>query len=248
MMKSCHQPEIFAAFPNIIAAQSTRHGGVSPKPLSSLNLSFSVGDTEANVQENRKRFFGTFQINPAEVATSKQIHQDKVLYAPEPGAHEGFDALVTDQRRVFVAVSIADCTPILLFDAAHRVVAAVHAGWRGTAEGIVYKTLQAMQGHFGTNAADCFAYVGTCIDECSYEVNADVADHFPDDFKRFDAAKQKFFVDLKASNRYQMEAFGVPTEQIEISSFSTVLHNEDFFSHRKEKGKTGRMMAFIGIK
>jgi len=248
MMQSYHQPEIFDDFPNLIAAQSTRHGGVSPEPVASLNLSFSVGDVEANVQENRKRFFGAFQVDPKEVVTSRQVHQDKVLYAPEPGAYEGFDALVTDQRRVFVAVSVADCTPILLFDAAHRVVAAVHAGWRGTVEGIVYKTLQAMQAHFDTNAADCFAYVGTCIDECSYEVDADVADHFPDDFKRFDAEKNKFFVDLKQSNQYQLEAFGVPTKQIEISPFSTVLHNENFFSHRKEKGKTGRMMAFIGMR
>ncbi len=241
------KPTIFEPFSNIIAAQSTRHGGVSSEPLDSLNLSFSVGDDEANVIENRQRFFGAFKINPAEIATSKQVHKDKILYAMEAGTYDGFDALVTDKRRVFVAVSVADCTPILLFDARHQVVAAVHAGWRGTAEGIVYKTLQAMQVQFGSQAEDCFAYIGTCIDECSYEVDAYVADYFPDDFKRFDVDKSKFFVDLKKSNQYQIEAFGVPTDQLEVSDFSTVLHNKNFFSHRAEAGKTGRMMAFIGM-
>lgn len=242
-----YEPKIFTAFDNIIAAQSTRNGGVSKEPVDSLNLSFSVGDDEANVIENRQRFFGEFGINLSEIATSKQIHQDKVLYAMEPGAYDGFDALVTDRRRVFLSVSVADCTPILLFDATNQVVGAVHAGWRGTAEGIVYKTLAAMHEQFGTAAENCYAFIGTCIDRQSYEVDADVADHFPDDFKQFDAEKNKFFVDLKASNQYQMEAFGVPMDQIEVSPFSTVLHNQHFFSHRAERGKTGRMLAFIGM-
>lgn len=106
------------------------------------------------------------------------MHGDKVLYAIEPGDFTGFDALVTDRKGIFVAVSVADCTPILIYDSENEVVAAVHAGWRGTVDGIVFKTLETMQDHFGTQAANCFAYIGTCIDECSFEVNADVADFF----------------------------------------------------------------------
>lgn len=243
-----HKPQIFNQFPDIIAAESTRNGGVSDEPLSSLNLSFRVEDQEANVMENRRRFFGGQGIDLENLATSRQVHGDKILYAIEPGDYDGFDALVTDRSNVFLAVSVADCTPILIYDAANDVVAAVHAGWRGTVEGIVFKTLEVMQNNFDTQPDSCFAYIGTCIDECSLEVDADVADYFPDDFKRFDVKKNKFFVDLKNANRDQLLEFGLPDAQIEVSPFSTILHNDRYFSHRKEQGKTGRMMAVIGMR
>ncbi len=242
------KPQIFEPFTTVIAAQSTRLGGVSEAPFESLNLSFRVGDAEANVLENRKRFFGSLGVTISEVAASKQIHEDKVLYALEPGEYEGFDAMVTDQKNIFLSVSIADCTPILIYDAANEVVAAIHAGWRGTVEGIVYKTLETIQDYFGTSPESCYAFIGACIDACSYEVDADVADNFPDFLKQFDAGKNKYLVDLKNANRDQLLEFGIPESQIEISAFSTYLHNERFFSHRKEQGNTGRMMAFIGIR
>ncbi|MDX1941415.1 MAG: peptidoglycan editing factor PgeF [Saprospiraceae bacterium] len=242
-----HKPTIFDSFSNIIATQSTRNGGVSEAPFSSLNLSFRVGDAIENVIENRKRFFHGQGIDLAQLATSHQVHGDKILYAIEPGDYKGFDALVTDQKNVFLAVSVADCTPILIYDAAREVVAAVHAGWRGTVDGILFKTLQVMQQQFGTEPTDCFAFIGACIDECSYEVDADVADYFPNEFKHFDNMKNKFFVDLKSGNKDQLLEFGIPESQVEVSTFSTVLHNEQFFSHRAEYGKTGRMMAVIGM-
>ncbi|MFN7115808.1 MAG: peptidoglycan editing factor PgeF [Saprospiraceae bacterium] len=229
MNTTYHKPEIFSPFSNIIAAESTRNGGVSEAPLSSLNLSFRVGDQEANVIENRKRFFGGQGIDLQQLATSHQVHGDKILYALEPGDYAGFDALVTDRKGIFVAVSVADCTPILIYDTENEVVAAIHAGWRGTVDGIVFKTLETMQDHFGTQPEHCFAYIGTCIDECSYEVDADVADHFPDDFKRYDAQLNKFLVDLKNGNKDQLVAFGIPENQIEISPFSKVLNKYQYF-------------------
>ncbi len=243
-----YKPSLFSLFPNIIAAESTRNGGVSAAPLSSLNLSYRVGDEAANVTENRRRFFHGQGIHLEQLATSHQVHGDKILYAIEPGDYTGFDALVSDQKEVFVAVSIADCTPILIYDAENEVVAAVHAGWRGTVEGIVFKTLETMQEHFGTQPEHCFAYIGTCIDECSYEVDADVADNFPNEFKKYDAQLNKFFVDLKNGNKDQLITFGIPAAQIEVSPYSTVLNNDQYFSHRKEKGQTGRMMAVIGMR
>ncbi len=243
-----HKPEIFTSFPNIIAAQSTRNGGVSDEPLNSLNLGYRVGDFEEKVLENRKRFYGSLGVDLGEVAATRQVHGDKILYVIEPGEYEGFDAMVTDKRDVFLSVSVADCTPVLIFDAVNQIVAAVHAGWRGTVEGIAFKTLEVMEMHFGTEAENCYAFIGTCIDQLSYEVDADVADYFPDEFKSFDKAKNKYFVDLKGGNKDQLLEFGIPESQIEVSPFSTVLHNENFFSHRAEQGKTGRMMAVIGMR
>jgi copper oxidase (laccase) domain-containing protein len=105
-----------------------------------------------------------------------------------------------------------------------------------------------MQAEFGVQPQDCLAYIGTCIDECSFEVNADVADHFASDYKRWDESLQKYFVDLKAANRAQLIGAGILPEKIEVSPYSTVVNNADFYSYRKEKGVTGRMLNLIGFK
>ena len=241
------RPAVFASFEKIVAAESTRHGGVSPAPFASLNLGKSTNDAHSNVAENRRRFCTALGFRPEQLAWSKQIHEDKIRLVTAPGGAEGFDALVTNVPGILLAVSMADCTPILIYDLKNNALGAAHAGWPGTAAGIVRKTLERMNAEFGTKGADCFAYIGTCIDECSFEVGEEVAVKFDPAFKRFDAAKGKFFVDLKKANTAQLLAFGVPENQVEISPYSTVLNNADYFSHRKEKGTTGRMMAVIGI-
>jgi len=242
------QPTIFQAFKNLVAAESTRHGGVSQIPYSSLNLGLHTKDESANVVENRKRFFTQLQIPLTQVASSYQVHGDQILKVNEPGLYEGFDALITNQENTFITVTVADCTPILIYDSNHKVVAAIHAGWRGTVAQIVPKTLAEMKKYYGSQATDCYVYIGTCIDECSFEVDADVADHFEHPFKKWDDKKSKYFVDLKKANKQQALGSGVPENQIEWSSYSTVLHNEAYFSYRKEGGITGRMLAVIGLK
>jgi len=243
-----YRPAVFADFPGLSAGQSTRHGGVSRAPYATLNLGKSTGDDLAAIVENRLRFCAALDFRPEHMAWSIQMHGDQVRHVSAPGGTEGFDALVTDRPGILLTVSVADCTPILIFDKKHRAIAAIHAGWRGTALHIVGKTLRQMEHLFETRAEDCFAYLGACIDECSFEVGEEIAAAFDDTFKRFDPARQKFFVDLKQANAAQLRAFSVPDEQIEISPFSTVLHNDDYFSHRLEKGITGRMLAAIGIK
>jgi copper oxidase (laccase) domain-containing protein len=104
-----------------------------------------------------------------------------------------------------------------------------------------------MQKEYGTNPEDCLAYVGTCIDECSFEVGEDVADNFNSTFKRWDNQKNKFFVDLKSANKEQLIRLGIKPENVEVSPFSTVLNNEDYFSYRFENGLTGRMLVTIGL-
>lgn len=242
------KPAIFEPFPHLIAAESTRHGGVSPAPFHALNLGKSTADNPDNVAENRRRFCAALDFETNQLAWSKQVHGTDIRHVTSPGGAAGFDALISAEPGVMLAVSVADCTPILIYDAKNRAVAAVHAGWRGTVGAIAAETLLRMQAEFGTSGADCRVYIGTCIDECSFEVGEEVAEAFRADFKRWDAERQKFFVDLKKANLAQVLDFGVPETQFEVSPFSTVLHNEDYFSHRHEKGTTGRMMAVIGIR
>ncbi|WP_159467078.1 peptidoglycan editing factor PgeF [Dyadobacter sp. 3J3] len=240
-------PEIFTAFTNLVTAESTRHGGVSPVPFNSLNLGGSTTDSPENVLENNNRFFTSLNIDFEKVAKSHQVHGAEILVVTVPGRYEGFDAMITHVPNIHLAVTIADCTPILIFDPVKKVVAAIHAGWRGTVQQIVLKTGLAMQKEYGTIPEDCLAYVGTCIDECSFEVGEDVADNFGSAFKRWDDQKNKFFVDLKSANREQLISFGIKPENVEVSPFSTVLNNEDYFSYRYENGLTGRMLVTIGL-
>jgi YfiH family protein len=241
------KPGIFTPFSKLVAAESTRHGGVSPAPYNTLNLGGATKDLPENVTENNRRFFTSLGVELNQVAKSHQIHGAEVLTVGQPGRYEGYDALITNVRNIQLAVTIADCTPILLFDPVKNVIAAIHAGWRGTTLKIARKTLFAMQQEFGTDPKNCFAYIGTCIDVCSFEVGEEVAEQFSADHKEWNDAKKKYYINLKTANRDQLTEAGVASSHIEISPYSTVIDNHDYFSYRKENGITGRMLATIGM-
>ena len=242
------RPSIFSSYPGLLAAGSTRLGGCSKPPFASLNLGVSTEDNLLAVAENRRRFFAALGVEEAHTASAHQVHGDAVLHVERPGRWEGYDALVTRQTGVYLCVTVADCTPILLWDPRQSVVAAVHAGWRGTQLRILSKTLEEMRHCYRSNPSDCVAYIGTCIDACDYEVGADVADGFEPEFKRWDEGRQRFFLDLKKANKAQLLQAGIPEAHFEVSPYSTVKDNDRFFSHRKEAGQTGRMLHVIGIK
>jgi polyphenol oxidase len=247
-MKIIDRPQVFSVFPELIAAQSTRHGGISPPPFSTLNLGFSTADEKENIEENRKIFFSQLKIDKTQVATSAQVHGDKILIADTAQHAHGYDAIITKQKNIFPAVGIADCCPVLIYDAANKAVAAIHAGWRGTVLQIVSGTLKVMQKEFGTEGKNCFAYVGTCISECAFEVGTEVAEKFSEEFVSWDEKRQKHFVDLKSANKKQLLDFGIPGAQTEVSPACTITNNDRYFSYRLGKGNTGRMLAVIGVR
>jgi purine-nucleoside/S-methyl-5'-thioadenosine phosphorylase / adenosine deaminase len=240
-------PEIFRTR-GLIALQSTRQGGVSKAPFKSLNLGLLATDREEAVRENRALLCKAIGISPGQLVLGRQVHGDRILTVHQPLQTDGYDAYITNKPGVFLAVFVADCTPVLIYDPVQKACAAIHAGWKGTVSRIVVKTLNRMHLEFGTKAADCLAFIGACISFEAFEVGADVADHFSRDEKRYGPDIHKFFVDLKAANRHQLLNAGLSAENIETSGYCTVRDNGLFFSHRKEKGTTGRMMAVIGIK
>jgi|GEM_PF-3277735 len=155
-------PEIFQSgssrtggqgFDWLIAAESTRHGGVGRPPYESLNLGLFTDDDPEAVAINRQRFFRDIGAGSMQVAGAYQVHGSEILQITKPGQFKGYDALITDQPGLLLTVTVADCTPVLLADPQNRAVAAVHAGWRGTVAGIAKKTLEAMQETFGTDPA-----------------------------------------------------------------------------------------------
>lgn len=171
-----------------------------------------------------------------EMASLQQIHSNLVLIADRPrGVIGDADALIVVDPGVTVSIRTADCLPILFADVRTGAVAAVHAGWRGTAAGIVGKTLDRMREEFGSKPEDVVAAIGPGIGKCCYEVGVDVAKQF--------GVEQAGRIDLAEHNRQQLLVAGVT--QIEVVSPCTYCEGETFFSYRREGERAGRMISFI---
>lgn len=237
------RPTIFQSIPGLVAGVSTRHGGFSKVPYSTLNLGVHTDDTPEVIAQNLSLFCADLGVSPSDLARSYQVHGDKIWVTGRAGYQSGFDAMISVQPGVFAGVGIADCTPILLADPVTRVCAAIHAGWKGTVSQIVHKTAKRMIENRGSNPTDILAYIGPCISFAHFEVGDEVAAQFDAAFKS--RKGNKWHVDLKAANAAQLQSLGI--QQIEIDPACTVENNADFFSHRTEKGVTGRMLALIGF-
>jgi purine-nucleoside/S-methyl-5'-thioadenosine phosphorylase / adenosine deaminase len=191
--------------------------------------------------------FGSRQANPTANVTLRQIHSNHVRSADHLGeGHSEGDALVTSRPGQSIGVRTADCVPILLLDSRSRAVAAVHAGWRGTAAQIVRCTLAKITEDYGTSAGDVYAAIGPAIRACCYEVSSDVAERFaswPESVQLSATAKPR--IDLAKANRLQMVSAGVPREQIFDCELCTACRFGTFFSFRREPADSGRMLSVI---
>lgn len=238
------RPKIFASRSHVRSAVSTRHGGVSPAPLG-LNLSYKVGDDPENVRQNRSRFLGSLGFAEERTAFTDQCHSAIVKEAHGPGVYSSCDGLVTGEMGVGLAISIADCVPVLLFDPSTNVIAALHAGWRGSRGHIVSSGCQFLQNVYGAEMKDVLAYVGPAAGPCCYEVGKDVSDHFREAVRR--QADGKLTLDLKEENRLQLVEAGIPAVNIEIDPRCTICSPELLHSYRRDRDSSGRMLAFIGL-
>lgn len=235
-------------FPQLVMLESRRKGGVSHAPYQSLNLGLNTQDESSHVQQNRKIFWDAIGVFENQIVGGTQIHQAEVLAVDEGMFCAGYDAFITNQKNLFLTIGVADCTPVLIYDSRNQAVGAAHAGWRGTVGHIVQNVISQMESNYGTQAADCYAFIGTCIDVENFEVGEEVAKQFDEQFVVRYAHQEKPHVDLKRANLHQLIQMGVPESQIEISPYSTVFNNDLYFSYRKENGLTGRMLAVIGVK
>lgn len=172
------------------------------------------------------------------MASLKQIHSGVALAADRAGCAGEGDALLTGSPGLRLSVRSADCYPILLADTKNRAVAAVHAGWRGAAAGIVVNTIAKMRAQFGTSAADLFAAIGPGIGLCCYQVGAEVA--------RLFGLEGAGRIDLAAATRRQLIDAGVPEPHIDVLGGCTYCDAARFYSFRREKERAGRMISYIG--
>lgn len=239
-------PAVFADLPDVVAAFTTRSGGVSGGPFAGLNLGGSTGDDAEAVRENRRRLLGALGFEPDALATVGQVHGAEVATVTGPGHTPEHDGLVTDRSGLLLGVVVADCGAVLLADAEAGVVGACHAGWRGTVGGIPIATVEAMR-KLGADPSRLRAYVGPCIGPEDFEVGPEVAARFDEAHVLHLPGKAKPHVDLAGAIVTQLRKAGVPDAQIETEGCST-FDTRRFYSYRAEGGTTGRMMGVIGLR
>ena len=274
------QSRAFGKFGWLAHGFSTRLGGASIlEGKSALNLGFTEWDERERVTTNREKFMAAVGSREMPLVTLRQFHSDVIHVAATPSAEAPkADALITSTPGLLLGVQTADCVPILLVDTRRHVVAAIHAGWRGTLARVVVKTLGQMRMEFGTLPRDVVAALGPAIGRCCYEVGPDVAqafaaqfppaaDWFDGPFEQLAYGEEPLWLpwltmmppghapppprvqlDLRASNRWQLMDAGVPEKKIDVSDLCTACRTDLLFSYRREGAKTGRLMAVIGIK
>ncbi|HXV69345.1 MAG TPA: peptidoglycan editing factor PgeF [Nitrospira sp.] len=187
----------------------------------------------------------------------KQVHGTDALVVDRAltGADRfqgGWDALVTDQPGIMVAVRTADCVPVLMYDPVSRVVAALHAGWRGAVAGIVPKTIALMQSRFGSNPEQVRVSIGPSAGVCCYEVDEPVLDGLRASVNDWEALTRnrrgsKAHLDLKALVSTQAQAAGIPRTSVTTVNLCTICHEDLFFSYRREGKVRGAMVSAIGL-
>ncbi|MBW7882019.1 MAG: peptidoglycan editing factor PgeF [Caldilineaceae bacterium] len=236
---------------------STRHGGISPAPWSSLNFSIRRGDTPERVRANRLRLAAALGLHADHFVHCQQVHGTGVAKVDDSDAgawFAGSDGLITDATALPLVLVFADCVPVLLYDAEHHALGICHAGWRGTVNGAAAATLWAMQAAYDTDPAQVTACLGPSIGPESYEVGDEVVSlalahlqHADQLFYYPNGPEQRPYFDLWAANRQQLVAAGVLPDHIEISGIDTARNTADFFSHRAEQGRCGlfSMVAWL---
>ena len=237
-------------------AFTTRRGGVSEGCLSELNLGFHRGDRPRNVLENHRRLAAAVGYDVKRLVCTRQVHGDAVRVVTEADWGQGLfwpapdcDGLVTQTPGTALAVFVADCTPVLLWDAATGAVGAVHAGWRGTALGIAARAVETMARAFGTRPQDVRAAIGPCVGRCCYETGPDVPAAMADALGPAarsaldDLGGGRWRVDLKELNAVWLARAGVG--EIVTAPWCTACQPERFFSHRRMGEARGLQAAVI---
>lgn len=238
-----------------------RWGGVSAPPFDTLNIGWNCGDAPEAVQENLARIASVFHIPVTAIFRSRQVHGSQVVsvqpFAPPerhlaPTEWPEADALLTDQAGIALALSTADCLPVLLFDPARPAVGAVHAGWRGSVKRISAEAIRRMNLDYGTDPANLLVLMGPSVGPCCYPIGSEVArlaSVAAPGAQSFLWARPEggWTLDLRKLNETQILSCGVPKENILHVDLCTACRPDLFFSVRRDGNPTGRQLALIGL-
>ena len=241
---------------------TTRHGGASVGNYASFNMSPFSGDNSVHLDKNHQILCRKLGIDPSKLIIPFQTHGTEIRIIDEAffrfSASEkthylhGVDALITQLPQVCIGVSTADCVPLIFFDTRKKVVAAAHAGWRGTCGRIAEETIHTMMEHFGCTSDDIIVSIGPSISVDAYNVGSELVEAFKEEGFDTDSIfvrkGKTLHLDLWEANRQSLLTAGILPEHIEIVGICTCTEHERFFSARRLGIKSGRMLSGIIIK
>ena len=243
---------------------TTRGGGANKGMFESLNLSFTRGDDEADVQENYARVASFFGTDKTQFVCSDQTHttnvrrvgkEDAGYGVTRPRPYKDVDGLVTDEPGIILSTFYADCVPLFFVDPVHRAIGLSHSGWRGTVGRMGAVTLSVMQREFHTRPEDVLAAVGPSICQDCYEVSEDVIDQFKEAFEEkywdvlfYEKPDGKYQLNLWEANRRIFLDAGIKEERISMPGICTCCNPLFLYSHRASHGKRGNLGAFLTVR
>lgn len=239
------QPDLFSHRDDVqcFFTKSNRHiAKLSSSGIEGLHLGlFSHGD-EISVKKNYSFLFNEIEWNEDQIAVAKQIHGTRVMTVEEPGIYSDCDGFITKNEGLALGIQVADCAAVVLYEPAARIIAIMHAGWRGAVSGILIEGMNSIKS-LGGDLSKLFAYISPCISLQNFEVGEEVASLFPESFCDY-VSYDKPHIDLKGYLVSQLTAEGVLMNNIESSSGCTY-GDDQFYSYRREGQNAGRMLALI---
>ncbi len=246
--------DTFSKFPGIDHFITTRHGGYSNDPFGKFNLSLKSGENQVLVAKNRTLLAEVLKTDKQFMHFPIQCHTGnvhEVLTTTVCSDLQETDALITNLPGQYLCVLVADCVPVIIYDPVVKTIAAIHAGWRGTVDGIVNNTILQMEKSYGCNLKNMLAAIGPSISAKNYEVGPEVIDKAKKYFNNVtgivDAINNSGhgYLDLWEANRRQLVGAGVQPSNIEVSGICTYENNQTFYSARKESATSGRFACGI---
>lgn len=254
----------FEKFPEFYHGFSTRLGGVSEGIYSSMNLSFTRGDEEEAVLENYRRIADAIGFSMEGIVCSDQTHTVHIRQVTEADKGKGvlqkkdytdIDGLITNVPGITLTTFYADCVPLFFLDPVNKAAGLAHSGWRGTVGRMGEKMVKAMKDAFGSEPENLYAGIGPSICQDCYEVSADVADRFREEFQGYEedagllykTKPGKYQLNLWKANEIVLTEAGILREHISFPGICTCCNPEFLFSHRASQGKRGNLCAFLGV-
>lgn len=248
----------------VIEAFTTRYGGVSQGPFSSMNLSFTRGDDPERVRENHRLTGAALGYDWRRAVLSHQTHTDNILVVTEEDAGKGvyrekgftgIDGLVTNVPGIPLITFFADCVPLYFLDPVKKVIGLSHSGWRGTVKQIGPQTVRKMAGIYGSRPRDILCCIGPSICRDCYEIGSEVAKAFEEVFSReqreeilFAKPDGKYQLDLWRANEILLLQAGIRRENMQTTGVCTKCNPEVLFSHRAMGNARGNLSAILCLK
>ncbi len=243
---------------HLVHGFTTRNGGVSHPPFSSLNMGKFTADDPEKVEENYRRILTALNVGDRPRYMTRQVHSDVVYFVgnTQSNGKDNFvsdtDGLITDRTDLVLMTYYADCVPLFFYDPVNHVGGVVHSGWKGTSKLIGKRAVESLTEKFGTKPEDIIAGIGPCASKCCYEIDKQVTDAFGwmgSDLNQYltPTEQGRYLIDLKGINRMILESAGIRAEAIEISEYCTMCNNDLLYSYRNEKPRQGLMSAIFAL-